>query len=264
MIAGRVSLGVEYDLRERMYGHLLSLELAFFDRQQTGQLMSRATVDLQGVRFFLGYGLVFLMQSGLTIVLAAAAMFLTDPGLAAVSLIPVPFVIVVATRYGLRARPGGPGGPAAGGRADGRRAGERGGVRVVKAFAAEGRQRGRFTQTVARLFDQSMVSTRLSAFYQPLIGFLPQVGLAAILFFGGRRVIDGSLTIGQFTAFYTYLLMLLAPMRSLGMSLGLAQRATASGARLFEVLDRAPAIVGRPGRPSCRRARATSSCGTPP
>jgi ABC-type multidrug transport system fused ATPase/permease subunit len=160
----------------------------------------------------------------------------------------VPFVIVVATRYGLRARPAV--------QEVQQRVAELtadvqenvAGVRVVKAFAAEGRQRGRFTQTVARLFDQSMVSTRLSAFYQPLIGFLPQVGLAAILFFGGRRVIDGSLTIGQFTAFYTYLLMLLAPMRSLGMSLGLAQRATASGARLFEVLDRAPAVVGRPGR----------------
>jgi ATP-binding cassette subfamily B protein len=176
-------------------------------------------------------------------------MFLTDPGLAAVSLIPVPFVILVATRYGLRARPAV--------QEVQQRVAELtadvqenvAGVRVVKAFAAEGRQRGRFTQTVARLFDQSMVSTRLSAFYQPLIGFLPQVGLAAILFFGGRRVIDGSLTIGQFTAFYTYLLMLLAPMRSLGMSLGLAQRATASGARLFEVLDRAPAVVGRPGAP---------------
>jgi ATP-binding cassette subfamily B protein len=250
MVAGRVSLGVEYDLRARVYGHLLSMELAFFDRQQTGQLMSRATVDLQAVRFFLGYGLVFLMQSGLTIVLAAAAMFLTDPGLAAVSLVPVPFVILVATRYGLRARPAV--------QEVQQRVAELtadvqenvAGVRVVKAFAAEGRQRGRFTQTVARLFDQSMVSTRLSAFYQPLIGFLPQVGLAAILFFGGRRVIDGSLTIGQFTAFYTYLLMLLAPMRSLGMSLGLAQRATASGARLFEVLDRAPAVVGRPGAPA--------------
>ena len=247
MVAGRVSLGVEYDLRARVYGHLLSMELAFFDRQQTGQLMSRATVDLQAVRFFLGYGLVFLMQSGLTILLAAAAMFLTDPALAAVSLLPVPFVIVVATRYGLRARPAV--------QEVQQRVAELtadvqenvAGVRVVKAFAAEGRQRGRFTQTVARLFDQNMVSTRLSAYYQPLIGFLPQIGLAAILFFGGRRVIDGSLTIGQFTAFYTYLLMLLSPMRSLGMSLGLAQRATASGARLFEVLDRGPAIVGRPG-----------------
>src|SRR5919206_4964930 len=70
LVAGRVSLGVEMDLRERMYGHLLGLELGFFDRQQTGQLMSRSTVDLQAVRFFLGYGLVFMMQSALTIVLA--------------------------------------------------------------------------------------------------------------------------------------------------------------------------------------------------
>src|SRR3954465_3502508 len=83
LIAGRVSLGVELDLRQRMYGHLQSLELAFFDRQQTGQLMSRATVDLQSVRFFLGYGLIFMLQSGLTIVLAAAAMIATQPRLAA-------------------------------------------------------------------------------------------------------------------------------------------------------------------------------------
>ena len=88
LIAGRVSLGVELDLRDAVYGHLQSLELAFFDRQQTGQLMSRATVDLQSVRFFLGYGLVFMMQALLTIVMAAAAMLLLQPGLAAIALSP--------------------------------------------------------------------------------------------------------------------------------------------------------------------------------
>ena len=70
-----MSLDVEVDLRNRLYGQLQPLELAFFDRQQTGQLMSRATVDLQSVRFFLGYGLVFIAQSMLTIALAAVAMF---------------------------------------------------------------------------------------------------------------------------------------------------------------------------------------------
>ena len=80
LVAGRVSLGVELDLRNRMYQHLQTLELGFFARQQTGQLMSRATVDLQAVRFFLGYGLVFIVQSALTIVLAAVAMFLLSPG----------------------------------------------------------------------------------------------------------------------------------------------------------------------------------------
>jgi ATP-binding cassette subfamily B protein len=243
LIAGRVSLGVEYDLRQRLYSHLLSLELGFFDRQQTGQLMSRATVDLQAVRFFLGYGLVLIMQSALTIVLAAFAMFLVDPLLAAISLVPVPFVVVIAARYGRRARPAQ--------QAVQQRIAELtadaeesiGGVRVVKAFAREDRQLERFARSTARVFDQEMIATKLSAFYQPLIGFLPQIGLACVLLIGGRRVVSDNMTLGGFTAFYTYLLMLLGPMRSLGMSLGLAQRATASGARIFELLDRRAAIA---------------------
>ncbi len=243
LVAGRVSLGVEYDLRRRLFGHLLDQELSFFDRQQTGQLMSRATIDLAAVRFFLGYGLIFLVQSALTILLASAAMFLTDPTLAAMALAPVPFVVIIATRFGLVSRPAI--------QEVQQRLAELtadvqeniSGVRVVKAFAAEDRQRTRFAGSVGRVFDQAMVSTRLRAFYNPFIGFLPQLGLAAILFVGGRRVIDGSLSTGQFTAFYTYLLMLLGPMRQLGVALGLSQRATASGARLFEVLDRYPRIT---------------------
>ena len=243
LVAGRVSLDVEQDLRQRVYDHLLSLELAFFDRQQTGQLMSRATVDLQAVRFFLGYGLVFILQSALTIVLAAVAMLLVDPLLAAISLVPVPFVVLIAARYGRRARPAQ--------QAVQQRIAELtataeesiGGVRVIKAFAREDRQLERFAGTTARVFDQEMTATRLSAFYQPLIGFLPQIGLACVLLIGGRRVVSGHMTLGDFAAFYSYLLMLLVPMRQLGMSLGLAQRATASGARLFEILDRRPAIV---------------------
>jgi ATP-binding cassette subfamily B protein len=97
------------------------------------------------------------------------------------------------------------------------------------------------------VFDQAMVSARLQARYNPLIGFLPQLGLAAVLLVGGRQVIDHQLTLGQFSAFYFYLLMLLSPMRTLGVILGLAQRATASGARIFELLDRAPRLVTEPG-----------------
>src|SRR3954447_7309339 len=93
LIAGRVSLGVEYDLRNRMYKHLQSLELAFFDEQQTGQLMSRSTVDLQAVRFFLGYGLIFILQSLVTILVAAVVMLALNWQLALVALAPMPFVI---------------------------------------------------------------------------------------------------------------------------------------------------------------------------
>ena len=117
-------------------------------------------------------------------------------------------------------------------------------MRVVKAFAAEPRQLERFRGAVARVFDQSMVATRLRAFYNPFLAFLPNLGLAVILLVGGRQVVNGTLTLGDFTAFYTYLLMLIGPMRMLGVALGMAQRATASGARLLEILDREPRIVG--------------------
>jgi len=243
LVAGRVSLGVEYDLRGALYEHLQRLELGFFDRQQTGQLMSRATVDLQSVRFFLGYGLIFIAQSALTIALAAAAMFALQWRLAAISLAPVPLVVVIANRYGHRSRPAM------------QEAQQRiaeltadteesvSGVRIVKAFAQEQRQLERFRRSVARVFHQQLKATRIQAFYNPLLSLLPNLGLAAILLVGGREVIHGSLTLGAFTAFYAYLLMLVAPMRQLGYLLGAAQRATASGARIFEILDREPRLT---------------------
>src|SRR4051812_11979744 len=243
LIAGKVSLGVEYDLRNRVYSHLQQLELGFFDRQQTGQLMSRATVDLQGVRFFLGYGLVFMAQSALTIGLVAVAMIIMDPPLAAMALIPVPFVVLIAQRYGRRARPAAQEVQQRIAELTAEAEENISGVRVVKSFAREDRQLERFRNRTTRVFDQAMIATRLQAYYNPLIGFLPQLGLAVVLLVGGRRVVDGSLSIGAFTAFYAYLLRLLSPMRTLGMSLGMAQRATAAGARMFEILDRAPQIT---------------------
>src|SRR3954471_269780 len=91
-----------------------------------------------------------------------------------------------------------------------------------------------------------MGATRLRAFYAPFIAFLPQLGLAALLLVGGRQVIDGRITVGEFIAFYGYVLLLTGPMRGLGMALGMAQRAVASGARVFELLDRAPMLVAAP------------------
>ncbi|MFI4993047.1 MAG: ABC transporter ATP-binding protein [Solirubrobacterales bacterium] len=249
MIAGRISLAIEYDLRNLLYGHFQRLELSFFDRQQTGQLMSRATVDLQAVRFFLGYGLVFILQSILTLVLAGIAMIVINPGLGLIAMAPVPFVVVISQRYGRSARPAV--------QEVQQRIAELtadaeeniSGVRVVKSFAREPRQLERFRHSVTRVFDQAMVATRLEAKFNPVIGFLPQLGLAAVLLIGGRSVIHSHLTLGEFSQFYLYLNMLIIPMRSLGMLLGLSQRATASGARIFQVLDREPRIVEAPGAP---------------
>ena len=242
IVAGKVSLAVEFDLRSRVYEHLQTLELGFFDSQQTGQLMSRATVDLQSIRFFLGYGLIFITQSALTLVLASTVMIWLQPGLAALALIPVPIVVLTAMRYNRFSRPAL--------QEVQQRIAELtveaeeavSGVRVVKAFAREDHMLDRFRGAVSRVFDQNVYSTRLRAFYNPLIAFLPNLGLAVVLFVGGRQVINGTLSIGDFTAFYTYLVMLIGPMRMLGTALGMSQRAVASGNRLFEILDREPEI----------------------
>jgi ABC-type multidrug transport system fused ATPase/permease subunit len=249
LIAGRVSLDVEFDLRQRFYEHLQKLELGFFDTQQTGQLMSRATVDLQSIRFFLGYGLIWVSQSALTILFAAAFMFILDPLLAALALAPVPFLVATATRYSRRNRPAE--------QEVQQRVGELtagaeesvSGIRIVKAFARERHMLGRFKQSVDRVFEQSMVSTRLQSFYTPLMGFLPNIGLAVVLYVGGRQVINGSLTVGEFTAFISYVILLSGPVRWLGMSLSMAQRAVASGNRMFEILDRKPEMTSPPGAP---------------
>ncbi|HEX4562877.1 MAG TPA: ABC transporter ATP-binding protein [Solirubrobacteraceae bacterium] len=242
MIAGRVSLGIEYDLRERVYGHLQRLELGFFDHQQTGQLMSRATVDLQAVRFFLGYGLVFILQSILTILLAGAAMIKLNPELGLISLAPVPFVVLISQRYGRIARPAIQEVQQRIAELTANAEENISGVRVVKSFAREPLQLARFRRTTGRVFEQAMVATRIEAKFNPMIGFLPQLGLVAVLLVGGRAVIHGHLSLGDFTSFYLYLNMLIGPMRALGVTLGLAQRATASGARIFQVLDREPRL----------------------
>jgi len=249
VVAGKVSLAVEFDLRQRFYAHLQRLELGFFDSQQTGQLMSRATVDLQSIRFFLGYGLIFITQNLLTIVLASVVMFALEPWLALLALAPAPLVIYTASRYNRVSRPAVQEVQQRLAELTAEAEENVSGIRIVKAFAREEHQLHRFRRAVARVFDQSIYSTRLQAFFSPLLGLLPQLGIALVLLVGGRAVIAGSLSLGDFTAFYTYVAMLAAPMRMLGMALGMAQRAIASGNRLFEILDREPQIESPPGAP---------------
>src|SRR4051812_40452096 len=173
VISGRVSLSVEYDLRNHLYGPLQSLELGFFDRQQTGQLMSRATVDLQSIRFFLGYGLVWIAQSALTILFAAVAMFAKDAGLAALALAPVPFVVAVAARYGRRSRPALQEVQQRIAELTAEAEENVSGVRVVKAFAAEPRQLERFRAAVRRGVAPALYSDPPRAVFPPLLRLPP-------------------------------------------------------------------------------------------
>jgi ABC-type multidrug transport system fused ATPase/permease subunit len=250
VVAGKVSLAVEFDLRQQFYAHLQKLDLGFFDGQQTGQLMSRATVDLQAIRFFLGYGLIFITQNLLTITLAGAVMIAINPLLALIALAPAPFIVYVASRYNRVSRPALQEVQQRIAELTAEAEENVSGIRIVKAFAREEHQLHRFRRTVSRVFDQSIYSTRLQAFFSPLIGLLPQIGIALILLVGGRMVIENKLSLGDFTAFYTYLVMLAGPLRMLGVTMGMAQRAVASGNRMFEIIDREPTIQSPPGAPA--------------
>jgi ATP-binding cassette subfamily B protein len=121
------------------------------------------------------------------------------------------------------------------------------GVRVVKAFGREAEQERRLEVEARSIRDENLRAARLRAFYNPLLSILPQLSLAAILWYGGRLAADGQITLGTLVAFNSYLLLLAWPLQGLGMLFGFAQRAAASGERVFEVLDQPPAIADRPG-----------------
>jgi ATP-binding cassette subfamily B protein len=245
-LAGRLSLAVEYDLRNAMYAHLQRLSFGFFDTHQTGQLMSRATVDLQSVRFFLGYGLIFFTQNLITIAIVAIALVWIDWQLALIAFAIAPVLSATAFRYSRTSHPilrdvqqrv-----------ADVTTQAEENivGVRVVKAFAQEPRQLERFAAGTERIFRQAIRATRLQASYVPFMSTLPNLAMAAVVLVGGYRVVHGDLSLGAFFEVNGYLLLLVVPLRSIGMWVGQYQRAIASGERIFEVLDYERDIVDDP------------------
>jgi ABC-type multidrug transport system fused ATPase/permease subunit len=246
LISGRQALGVEYDLRDALYAKLLRLSFRFYDGHQTGQLMSRATVDLQSVRFFLGYGLIFFFQHALTILGATVVMFVVDWRLALAATAVTPFIVVLAYRYSTIAHPVLR--DVQQRMADVATVAEESivGVHVVKSFAQEQTVSGSFAARSHAVFERSVDANRQRTIYVPLLSFLPLVAQAIVLLAGGRMVARGDLTFGDFFVFNVLVLMLVGPLRMLGMWIGQAQRATASGERIFEVLDEHEDIRDRP------------------
>jgi ATP-binding cassette, subfamily B, bacterial len=246
LLSGRQALDVEMDLRSEMYTHLVRMSFGFYDRHQTGQLMSRATVDLQGVRFFLGYGLIFFFQNVLTVLSVTIVLFFFDWRLALVVLGITPVLVVLAYRYSHVAHPTLR--EVQQRLADVATVAEENivGVHVVKAFAQEPAEEAKFKHRSERVFEQTLRANRQRALYVPLISFVPLLAQAAVLLYGAQRVTDGSLSAGAFVSFNLYLAMLVVPLRSLGMWIGQAQRAAAAGERIFQVLDEPEDVTNHP------------------
>jgi ABC-type multidrug transport system fused ATPase/permease subunit len=245
-LAGRLSLAVEYDLRNRVYEHLQRLSYRFFDRHQTGQLMSRATVDVQQVRVFLGYGLIFFSQNVFTVVIVLVVLTLLNLQLTLIALAITPVIGVLAYRYSRLSHPVLK--EVQQRVADVTTQAEENvvGVRVVKAFGQEQHETERFRAGSERIFRQAVRAARLQALYVPALSALPSLAIAGVLLVGGYQVVHHTLTLGEFFAVNAYLLLLVFPLRSMGMWVGQYQRAMASGERVFEVLDELRDVVERP------------------
>ena len=246
LISGRQALAVEMDMRQGLYAHLVRLSFGFYDRHQTGQLMSRATVDLQGVRFFLGYGLIFFFQNVLTIVSVTAVLLVFQWKLALIALAITPALVLLAYRYSHLAHPTLR--EVQQKLADVATVAEENivGVHVVKSFAQEPQESAKFRARSEEVFRQTLRANRQRALYVPFISWVPLLAQGAVLLVGARMVTSGALSVGGFVAFNLYLGMLVTPLRSLGMWIGQSQRATASGERIFQIMDEPEEIAEQP------------------
>jgi ATP-binding cassette subfamily B protein len=244
--AFRIALRVETNLRDRLFAHLQRLHFAFHDEAQTGQLMARANSDMQQINLVVVL-LPLTAASLLTMAAVLVIIFVQSPGLALLVVVTLPFLNVAATRFTHRIQPVTLELQEELADLSGVVEESVAGIRVVKGFGAEKVQAARLRHEADAVLDRSMAAARLRAGFIPLVDLLPTLSLVAILWYGGHQVLNGQLELGYLVAFNSYVLMLIWPMRMLGMLLAQASRSSAAAGRVHEVLATEPAIVDRSG-----------------
>lgn len=256
-LAERVSQDVAFDLRNRLFARIESLSFSYHDRAQTGQLMTRLTSDVEQVRAFLGQGVLQLLSAAVLLVGSLVILFLENWRLALVTVLTVPSMAVVLGRFVRRVRPLFGEVQARLGTLNTVLQENLVGVRVVQAFAREPYEAQRYEQTNTALLSANVKTVRGLAASFPLIWFISNLGIAAVVWIGGLEIIGGTLSYGQLAAFMRYLALLMMPLMMLGMIIGQLARAVVSADRVFEILDAEsdihdapnalplPAVVGR-------------------
>jgi ATP-binding cassette subfamily B protein len=250
----RTAYGVEFDLRNQIHEHLSEMSFEFFDRVQTGQLISRANSDIRSVQMYLTFAPFILVQCAIAVVAFAFMLSINVP-LAFVAMSTTPAVFLLGTKmrqimfpvsWLIQSR-----------LADVATIVDENinGIRVVKSFAAESNQLNALARAAERLRWAYVRDADLRARYGPLVQNLPQAGLAFVLLLGGYLVIHDNLGVGAILAFSAYVVMLQAPFQMLGMLLMMGQRAAASANRIFEILDEQPSVIDRPGAAPLRQLR---------
>jgi ATP-binding cassette subfamily B protein len=242
----RTAYGMEFDLRNIIYNHLTRMSFSFYDRVQSGQLISRANSDIRSVQMYLTFAPAILVQCAIALVAFGYMLWISVP-LALIAMATTPLVYFVSAQmrksmfpvsWLIQAR-----------LADVATIVDENinGVRVVKSFVAEEREVNSLAQAADRLKWSYVKDADLRARFTPLVQNLPQLGLALVLLFGGYEVIHGHLGVGALLAFSGWIVMLQAPFQMLGMLIMMGQRAAASADRIYEILDEQPAIEDQPG-----------------
>jgi len=242
----RTAYAIEFDLRNIIYEHLTRMSFSFYDRVQSGQLISRANSDIRSVQMYMTFAPMILVQCGIAVV-AFGYMLSISVVLAFVAMATMPLVYLVGLKmrktmfpvsWLIQAR-----------LADVATIVDENinGVRVVKSFAAEEQQLRTLAKAAKKVEWAYVKDADLRARWGPLIQNIPQLGLALVLLFGGYMVIYGHFQYGNILAFNAYLLMMQVPFMMLGMIIMMGQRAAASAARIYEILDEQPTLVDRPG-----------------
>src|SRR5690349_9238169 len=233
----RVGIRIEARMRELLYQAYLVFPREFYDRHATGQVLSRATNDLYPIRYFVGWGLVQGVQSILMIIGAGVILIIVSPKLALFTAVSMPLVGIIAWLFAHKVHPISREVQAKKG--DVTEAADESvvGIEMVQAFGREDDVRGRFADKATAVRDTVLRQAGVEARHLPGLFFLPTLSVAIVVYFGGRRVIDGSLSYGEFALFIQLLLQLVWPLEALGWITNLGQRALASAGRSFAWLE---------------------------
>jgi ATP-binding cassette subfamily B protein len=245
-ITGIVSVLVETDLRDRLFAHVQGMPISFHDEWETGQLLARATGDLNAIRQFMAFGLMFLILVVGLVAGVLAELFLMDVWLGLVVLVFAPLLTLVAARFTRLAAPYVGLGREQLGEVAAVVEQSAGGIRVLKAFGREDRQLTLLTQRATALMNTDLAAIRIRSVYIPALALIPNLMLAAVLGVGGWQVTRGALDVGAIVAAYQLLGLMNFPLRNVGWILAMLQQAIAASTRVQEILDTDPSITDAP------------------
>ncbi len=241
-----LSQHVAFDIRNAIYERLQRLSYAYHDKAQIGQIMSRATQDVEGVRFYISMGLLRLVYTAVLLVVALILMALADLRLALASWVFLPIIAAISIISQSKLRPVWMRVQEQQGRMSTVLQENLSGMRVVKSFAREAFESAKFWKEIEALFKDSYYTNRVMARVSPLMTALGGMAIVTTIWYGGHEVAGGHLSIGDLTAFLFYLQLLQMPVRSLGFIVNIVARATSSGQRIYEILDAESAVKEKP------------------